>query len=82
MSHRWPWQTALWYSGKVGQQAVKQLPLRCISTSMQGPMLLRSVESKVAQYLKNSWRAPCAGSTSAAASKRARASSGGAMRVF
>ena len=49
---------------------------------MTGPMLPRSVESNVEQYLKYSWLAPLANSHAAAAADSATATLTGAVRVL
>src|SRR6185312_956909 len=70
------------FSGKAGQAIVKVSPRSASRASATGPMLPRSVESKVEQYLKKYWRAPAACSRSSAARDIATASAAGTVRDF
>ena len=51
-------KTARPLAGKAGQAIVKSVPSASISASATGPMLPRSVESNVEQYLKKNCRHP------------------------
>ena len=56
------------FSGSAGQAIVKSAPSASSSASLTGPMLPRSVESKVEQYLNRICRAPRSRSQASAAS--------------
>ena len=57
-TYSFPSRTVLPLTGRDGHSSVYAKPNFSITASATGPILPRSVESKVEQYLKYRWRAP------------------------
>ena len=81
-TNRWPWYTVRRFSGKDGLTRTTRSPVSAPKASVTGPMLPRSVESKVEQTFNRMCSAPRPSSHLAPATEVSTARAGSIERLF